>query len=145
MILEPPPTNLLEKTDTTTTDMTDIVLPATKTGTEITAGTEIVVTETTGIAGMITGIRGGGTTTTGGIGNEETDDHATRIDGAVAGAKIFTEVDLMAAITMNTEEEEELDVDEIDIVERNLANEGRLLLQMLSPCLSESERLLDGT
>lgn len=124
--------------------MTDIVLPATKTGTEITAGTEIVVTETTGIAGMITGIRGGGTTTTGGIGNEETDDHATRIDGAVAGVKIFTEVDLMAANTMNTEEEE-LDVDEIGIVERNLANEGRLLPRMLSPCLSESERLLDGT
>lgn len=127
--------------------MTDIVLPATKTGTEITAGTEIVVTETTGIAGMITGIRVGGTTTTGGIGNEETDDHATRIDGEVGGVKIFTEVDLMAANTMNTEEEEEgeEDVDEIDIVERNLANEGRLLPRMLSPCLSESERLLDGT
>lgn len=91
---------------------------------------------------MISGIRAGGTTTTG-MGDEETDDHAMKIDEEVGGLMISTEVDLMAAaITMEITKE---GADEIDNVEKNLANEGRLLPRMLSPCLSESERLLDGT
>lgn len=142
MMVEPL-TNLPEKTDTTMTDTTDTVLPATTTGTEITAGTGIieVVTETTAIAGTIT--VAGIMMTGAGTEIEATGDHATMIDGGAAGARTSTGVDLImaAAITRSGVE----DVEEIDsVVERNLPNEGRPLQQTPFPCPSESERLRDG-
>lgn len=127
------------------TDTTDTVLPATTTGTGTTAETGIVATETTAIAGTITGIRVAGTTTTETAIEEATGGHATMIDAEAAGAAtISAGADLMAAITMETIEAEDEGVIDI-VVARNLLNDDRPLHQTPFPCPSESGRPLDGT
>lgn len=125
------------------TDTTDTVLPATTTGTGTTAETGIAATETTAIAGTITGIRVAGTTTTESAIEEATGGHATMIDAEAAGATITAGADRTAAITMETIEAGEGVID--IVVARNLLSDDRPPHQTLFPYPSESGRPRDGT